>query len=85
MGAAFDKLSGRAKRAAFAKMDRKSGAGTPGPSAGLPVIDPVPGGGFASAGRISQEKAAEIMFGTRGAAARIAKAKRKGRAKRPSK
>ncbi|WP_367128318.1 hypothetical protein [Saccharothrix sp. HUAS TT1] len=43
-----------------------------------PVLNPsAKGGGFTSAGRISREEAARIMFGDRGAAARLAKASKK--------
>lgn len=44
-----------------------------------PVTNPTPGGGFATSGTISRERAAEIMFGTAGAARRIRKANAKKR------
>ncbi len=43
----------------------------------VPVINPKPGGGFQRQGSITREQAAVIMFGSKGAAARIAKAKKK--------
>jgi hypothetical protein len=42
-----------------------------------PVINPKPGGGFQRQGSISREQAALIMFGSKGAAERIAKANKK--------
>lgn len=93
--AAFAHMSaaGKAKTAAAPKTKKKAspakgsaskkmnaGAGKPRQETAQ-VINPKPGGGFEVAGRISREDAAAIMFGTRGAAARIAKANAKRRRK----
>lgn len=96
----FDKLPSRAKRAAFAAMDRGKGkatGGKPGGSSGTKTSSSAAAGSRTAeqrvgtlnrgrgtaptdnGGRISREAAAEIMFGTRGAAARIRKANAKRR------
>lgn len=57
---------------------KKMAAAKPRPAAPTAqVINPKPGGGFQIAGRISREDAAIQMFGSKGAAARIAKANAK--------
>lgn len=67
-------------RTAAARMD--TGSRLPklkGTSERAQVVNPAPGGGFQVEGTISRERAAEMMFGTRGAAKRIRKANAKRR------
>lgn len=74
-GKATSKITGSGRRKAGGKSGTTKTAAPH--SVTAPVTNPAPGGGFVSAGRISRERAAEIMFGTRGAAERIAKARKK--------
>jgi hypothetical protein len=91
--AAFDSLPRAAQRAAFAKMTaadkakkgakpkaKTAAAGTARKRLSTPATTPVlnpSAKGFSPAGRISREDAARIMFGSAGAASRIAKARKK--------
>lgn len=91
MAFSFDALPAKAKRAAFAKMNaasRAKSAGTAKPKrsarkamkspASIQRVERV-GDKFQVTGTISREEAAVIMFGTAGAHARLAKAKKKPR------
>lgn len=90
--AAFSSLPRAAQRAAFARMDakkkqaatpsrgaaaRRMRAARPGNDDRVPVLNPTPGGGFARQGTITRAQAATIMFDSAGAAARIAKARKR--------